>query len=736
MEMRRRRHPESLIRRVDLREPGDVPEPVPEIRPAGRRRRRGSGAPRLTGTACSSIRPDGPARSSPTAPTSIPATAGRRSRRTSAATPRRSRRSLSPDAAVRPRACASRRARRASCSPGGALERLPRLARRRGPLRRADQRLPLRPVPRHAGQGGGLRARLADAARVEYTLDLDPHPAAPAARPGMDGGVSTAPLTYKAWMRGGRRRRAGDDDHATSRASRPRCVQARRRARRASSISTSSPSRTACSRPAPKRSRFFEQSLLPARRRRSCATRSASAPARRRSGAARARAGLLRLLPLRRRVRGSRAPRCSGSRQAGHQDRPRATELRDRRRAAADADGAPQVVRSAAAVRRLDLPASGHRARRRAPASLSRSGRRARRSRGGGRSRVAHPLPRAALRRGLRRPRLDPGLRQRACSTLRAARAVHDPPRNRDLHLGRAARWPQDRPGRVDPPRVPTGCCRRRRRRDRRRVADAMHKTVVLCVVGLTPKLLGAGDAEAGVVGDAGRRWRGSSRPFRRSPAPRSPTTSPASTPTPTASSATGGTRARTARSGSGSSRTAWCTRRRSGTRRAPPTRRSPARTCSGGSTCTRRRTSRVDAAADVPGRRPQDPGRLHRAGRAARRAAGGARHVPAVRVLGPARVDQLDALDRRGGEAGRAEAQPDADARLPAAPRLRPAAGRARHAARSPAISRDADDVDGRSDHVLRRARRTGASCSRSTASCTVSRPVHINRVLRAAAA
>ena len=46
-------------------------------------------------------------------------------------------------------------------------------------------------------------------------------------------------------------------------------------------------------------------------------------------------------------------------------------------------------------------------------------------------------------------------------------------------------------------------------------------------------------------------------------------------------------------RSGSGSSRTSWCRRRRSGRRRAPPTRRSPARTCSGGSTCTRRPTSR-----------------------------------------------------------------------------------------------------------------------------------------------
>ena len=60
-------------------------------------------------------------------------------------------------------------------------------------------------------------------------------------------------------------------------------------------------------------------------------------------------------------------------------------------------------------------------------------------------------------------------------------------------------------------------------------------------------------------------------------------------------------------------------------------------------------------AAADVSGRRPQAPGRLHDSRHAARRAAGGARHLSAVRVLGAARVDHLDALDRRSGQARRA---------------------------------------------------------------------------------
>ena len=64
-------------------------------------------------------------------------------------------------------------------------------------------------------------------------------------------------------------------------------------------------------------------------------------------------------------------------------------------------------------------------------------------------------------------------------------------------------------------------------------------------------------------------------------------------------------------------------------------------------------------AAADVPGRRPQDPRLLHEAGRAARRAAGRARPVPAVQVLGPGRVDRVDAVDRRGGQARRGAPSP-----------------------------------------------------------------------------
>ena len=112
------------------------------------------------------------------------------------------------------------------------------------------------------------------------------------------------------------------------------------------------------------------------------------------------------------------------------------------------------------------------------------------------------------------------------------------------------------------------------------------------------------------------------------------------------------------------------------------------------------------DAAADVPGGRVEDPGLLHEARRPARPAAGRARPVPAVQVLGAGGVDRLDALDRRGGEEGRRAVRPGAVARLPAAPRLRAAEagpggrGDPRRAARARRRGR-------RPDRLLPRARR-----------------------------
>jgi hypothetical protein len=103
------------------------------------------------------------------------------------------------------------------------------------------------------------------------------------------------------------------------------------------------------------------------------------------------------------------------------------------------------------------------------------------------------------------------------------------------------------------------------------------------------------------------------------------------------------------------------------------------------------------DAAADVPGRRAQDPRLLHEARRPARPAPGRAGPVPAVQVLGPRRVDRLDALDRRGRQAGRVAVRPHAVAGLSPPPRLRAAeegpgargrargAGRARRGGRRP---------------------------------------------------
>ena len=84
-------------------------------------------------------------------------------------------------------------------------------------------------------------------------------------------------------------------------------------------------------------------------------------------------------------------------------------------------------------------------------------------------------------------------------------------------------------------------------------------------------------------------------------------------------------------------------------------------------------------AAADVSGRRAQAARRLHPAGCPARRTAGQAGHVSAVRFLGPPDLDRVDTVDCGGVEDRRRQVRSDADADLSAASRLQPAAGRPR---------------------------------------------------------
>ena len=95
-----------------------------------------------------------------------------------------------------------------------------------------------------------------------------------------------------------------------------------------------------------------------------------------------------------------------------------------------------------------------------------------------------------------------------------------------------------------------------------------------------------------------------------------------------------------------------------------------------------RQRRLERHAAADVSGRRPQDPRPLHLSGRAARRARQEARRLPAVQVLGPGRRHRIQRLDRARDRACARDPQADAHALLPAASRLQPAAPRPRSGA------------------------------------------------------
>ena len=176
---------------------------------------------------------------------------------------------------------------------------------------------------------------------------------------------------------------------------------------------------------------------------------------------ARARRSLLRLLPLRCRVRGSRR-RARAAAPRRHRDRPRATQL------GASTSPFPRPRRSATRiVERLRPFADStylhqviERRGRHAP-SLSGSGRgaRARRRRSRTREwRIHFHVPLfAGDYDGLG---LDAGLRPARCSSWPLRDAVHDAPRDRDLHVGRAAGRAQDRPAASRSAASTSGCCR------------------------------------------------------------------------------------------------------------------------------------------------------------------------------------------------------------------------------------------------------------------------------------
>ena len=195
----------------------------------------------------------------------------------------------------------------------------------------------------------------------------------------------------------------------------------------------------------------------------------------------------------------------------------------------------------------------------------------------------------------------------------------------------------------------------------------------------------------------------------------------------------TAGTSATSPRSGCGGSRTAWSPARRSGRPASGATRTSPAPRCSGGTTCTRGRLER-HAAADVPGRRPQDPRPLRRAARAARRARRQARPVPAVQVLGAGADIASSAWIARATHARARHAQADAHALLPAAPRLQPAAARPRPRT-IPRIKRSAE-IDALAGELIEQAERDGARVIvvSEYGITPVRDAVHINRALREA--
>ena len=318
---------------------------------------------------------------------------------------------------------------------------------------------------------------------------------------------------------------------------------------------------------------------------------------------------------------------------------------------------------------------------RRRSAPLSRSRRRAATGQAARRRRrVAHSLSRAALhtastRRSARRRTY---VRQDVLALRR--RRVHAPPRDRDLHLGRAAAGAENRPARIRSRASTSGCSARSiGSAPARRRSDAMHRTAVLNVVGLTPAILSGRRCAASVA--AGPRAAGVAQ--INAGVPRGdlhgaePTTSPAVYPDEHGIVGNG-----------------WYFRdeceiqfwRQSNKLVQAPKIWDTARAADPTFTCANlfwwfNMYSTADYTVTPRPMYPADGRKLPdiytTPGDPARRAAGRARHVPAVRVLGPEGVDRLDAWIADVGEARRPAVHADADARLPAAPRLQPAARR-----------------------------------------------------------
>ena len=295
-----------------------------------------------------------------------------------------------------------------------------------------------------------------DDERVRYTLDLVEilGRLLPA---DLDGGVSTAPLSYKRWMTGGTS--AAWDTFVANvvRVAEAMVLQ------RAADRGAHPPRHRAGTRLPPRDQRRVHRLLhaAPAAGRRAGARR---VPwVHRRGGAGRAprsRQDLFRLLPLRGRVRGSGC----GARPSPERRRARSGACSSARRCASafpdERRGVERAGRAAPALRRLrptctrsssgggaDAPAL-RRSRRSAAERASRSA--------GSEWRIHFHVPLfTAEYDGL-------GSTQdyvRAILELASPDGIHQASRDRNLHVGRAARGTEDRPARFHRPRVSSGCC-------------------------------------------------------------------------------------------------------------------------------------------------------------------------------------------------------------------------------------------------------------------------------------
>ena len=484
--------------------------------------------------------------------------------------------------------CGCRRATRASCSRATPRRRSAPFSTARGSTSRSSTASRTAPST-HAGQGGRLRAGLARRGAGRYTLDLidDPWRAA-AGRPRrrrLDGAALLQGVDAT------RRLRGWDASPATSSASPRRSCGVRAAQRRAHPPRHRAGARLRA-RNSGETIEFFEQWLLPDGGPLLAAAIGLQR-GRGRGASARSHPGLLRLLPLRRRVPRIRRRRSSGC------ERP------------ASRIGRVQLSSALAVTlsrRRGRLPASlaiacgrfadstylhqvvERRTARLAPLSRSRRGARRRPAPAGAEWRIHFHVPLFTGDYdglGSTQDYVRDGARHR-----RAARSF-------TTHLEiETYTWDvlpaglEDRSARVDRARVRLGASTAVSGSGAWRAADDAQDRRP------QRRRPDAGTARRRNA-EACRRWASGARVARIKPA------FPAVTCTAQSDYLTGHypgiprhrrqrlVRARRLRrSGSGSSRTGWCRRRRSGTRREPSIRRSRARTCSGGSTCIRRRTT------------------------------------------------------------------------------------------------------------------------------------------------